>query len=39
MIENINVKEENIIKKIMTSLETRMAVYIYIYIYISYIVI
>ena len=32
MIENINVKEENIIKKIMTSLETRMAVYIYIYI-------
>ena len=39
MLENLKLKEENKIKKIMKIAETRMAVYIYIYIYISYIVI
>ena len=33
MIENLKLKEENKIKKIMKIAETRMAVYIYIYIY------
>ena len=33
MIENLKLKEENIMRKIIKNAETRMAVYIYIYIY------
>ncbi len=33
MVENLKLKEENKIEKIMKNAETRMAVYIYIYIY------
>ena len=32
MVENLKLKEENIIEKIMQNAVTRMAVYIYIYI-------
>ena len=36
MLENLKLKEENKIKKIMKIAKNRMAVYIYIYIYIVY---
>ena len=36
MVENLKLKEENKIEKIMKNAETRMAVYIYIYRILSF---